>query len=185
MNEIVVVGNGPSLLDKYNGKKINSFRNVLRFNYFTTLNYERYVGEKTTMWFTGTGYEPDNWRNKLNYDRIFLFSWQKDLDICKPYLKFKENITQCPVEFVDHKYILDIQDYMKNKKYTTYSSGAICIQLLLNLYDQITITGFDWWEKRSQHHYYSKSGTLGPLHDPNIEKEYIFKLVSENKIVFL
>ena len=44
---IVIVGNGTSILDNPNGHKIDSFETVLRFNGFKIKKHEEYTGTKT------------------------------------------------------------------------------------------------------------------------------------------
>lgn len=183
-NKIIVVGNGSSLIQKENGILIDAYDDVVRFNYFVTDGYEKHVGTKTTLWFAGIGYEPANWRNQLSYKKINVFSWQRIAEKCAAYQEYKKHITHCIVEKVNQKFVTDIQDYTGNKEYYYYSSGAICLSMLLNVYDKITITGFDWWESNKKHHYCDEA-TAGTLHDPMVEKEYIFKLIADNRVIFL
>lgn len=46
---IVVVGNGPSVLNTKYGDLIDSFGSVVRFNNFVTEGYEEYVGRRTDI----------------------------------------------------------------------------------------------------------------------------------------
>ncbi len=45
---VIIVGNGTSILDSKNGKSIDSFDDVVRFNSFRIKDYEEYTGKKTT-----------------------------------------------------------------------------------------------------------------------------------------
>ena len=47
---IAIVGSSASLLEKENGKLIDSFDEVVRFNRAPTEGYEKYVGEKSTIY---------------------------------------------------------------------------------------------------------------------------------------
>ena len=183
-NKLIVVGNGSSLLDKKNGELIDSHEEVLRFNFFSTEKFEEYVGTKTTMWFTGTNFSEKNWRITLPYKKVFTFSWQWDENKCLAHQGYLQAIKQCPIEKVGKNNIIEIQKYVNDDKYFAYSSGSICIWRLLKDYDQITITGFDWWEKRDKHHY-NDNHIIGTLHKPDLEKRFIFKLLEDNKIKFL
>lgn len=52
---VVLVGNGPSRYK--NGRLIDSFDEVIRFNSYETFGHEEYVGSKTTIWC----YSSNNW----------------------------------------------------------------------------------------------------------------------------
>ena len=50
--KIIIIGNGPSVLDKENGKLIDSFDKVARFNTFKNdSEYSKFVGTRTDLWF--------------------------------------------------------------------------------------------------------------------------------------
>ena len=46
MSEIILVGNGPSILENELGSEIDSFDKVVRFNNFEIEGYEKHVGSK-------------------------------------------------------------------------------------------------------------------------------------------
>ena len=48
-NTVILVGNGPSLLDKKNGQKIDSFDTVVRFNLYNTVDHIAYTGTTTNI----------------------------------------------------------------------------------------------------------------------------------------
>jgi hypothetical protein len=50
MSELVVVGNGPSLLGSRLGSKIDAFRHIVRFNGYRLEGFESDVGTRTTIW---------------------------------------------------------------------------------------------------------------------------------------
>lgn len=183
-SNVILVGNGASLLDKKNGEKIDSFDEVLRFNYFDIANFEKFTGQKTTIW--STCYEINNgeWRSTLKYNKIFCFTYIWDITLCKAYKKLLEVIKCCPVEKVTRDNIIEIQNYVDNKDYFCYSSGAVLIWRLLKDHNELTITGFDWWEGREKHHY-NDNGKIGNIHNPYIEKIFIDKLLEDRKIKFL
>ena len=47
---VVIVGNGPNILNSNLGNKINQFDYVMRFNSPNIIDYKKDVGEKTTHW---------------------------------------------------------------------------------------------------------------------------------------
>lgn len=55
---VVLVGNGKSVLKKSNGKSIDSADVVGRFNYFETKGFEKKVGTRLDLWFLGELRQP-------------------------------------------------------------------------------------------------------------------------------
>ena len=55
---VVLVGNGKSVLKKNNGKTIDSADVVGRFNYFQTKGFEKKVGTRLDLWFLGELRQP-------------------------------------------------------------------------------------------------------------------------------
>ena len=49
MSNIILVGNGPSILENEFGSKIDQFDKVVRFNNFEVEGYEKYVGSKCSV----------------------------------------------------------------------------------------------------------------------------------------
>lgn len=50
MSAIVIVGNGPSLLGRGLGDRIDGFAEIVRFNGYQVAGHERDVGRRTTIW---------------------------------------------------------------------------------------------------------------------------------------
>jgi|GEM_PF-2546545 len=59
----------------------------------------------------------------------------------------------------------------------------IAIWLMLKTQPQVTLTGFDWWE-RDKHHY-SDNAARGNLHQPQKEFRVIQRLRDEGRLEFL
>jgi len=49
---VVVVGNGPLLLQHFWGSNIDSFDEIIRINRYKLTGYERHTGHRTTLWAT-------------------------------------------------------------------------------------------------------------------------------------
>jgi predicted O-methyltransferase YrrM len=59
-SNVILVGNGPSLLASKKGSTIDQFDEVVRFNRFRMRGYEDHIGSKTTVWSTiGRGQTPE------------------------------------------------------------------------------------------------------------------------------
>ena len=165
---IILVGNGISILNKKNGSKIDSFKNIVRFNSFKIKGYEEYTGEKTSIWVTVNNYHEKN----INYfDRVIAHSWAdhnncefyKDLQKKRNIIKFSKNIIKnIPIEYP--------------------STGLISIYYFLNEFDFVYITGFDWWENNK--HHYGDNEFRGDLHEPKKEHKIIKDFINEGKIKF-
>lgn len=68
--KIVVVGNGSSVLNYEFGKLIDTFDEVVRFNFYEIEGYEKHVGTKTTIWFRNSG--PMIERDESQFKQVIL-----------------------------------------------------------------------------------------------------------------
>jgi len=69
---VVVVGNGPSLMGKGLGHKIDKFPNVIRVNKFRIKGYERDVGSRTTGWHVNENLGLDFINGKIKEEKLNL-----------------------------------------------------------------------------------------------------------------
>jgi hypothetical protein len=186
MQEIIIVGNGTSVLEVENGSKIDTFKKVVRFNSYAIKDYEKYVGERTDIWFNVINFsnKQNEWRMAKKYDKIYLHSWQWDEKKDKLYKEFLEfyKDKNMLIEKTKRHTCVEMSEFIENK-YMAFSTGAIAIWMMLKNYEMVTITGFDWWERKA--HHYSDSAVRGNNHKPELEKILIDKLVIENKLKFL
>jgi hypothetical protein len=166
---IVIVGNGTSLLDRKNGSLIDDFECVVRFNSYKIKGYEDHVGTKTNIWFTVNKAHIDEIQD---YDRVITHSWINH-DICDVY-----------ADLLSKRYVSKLsKSFIQSFPLGNPSTGLLAIYYLLNEYEYVYITGFDWWE-RDEHHY-GDNEERGSLHDPKKEKDLIDRLVADNKVKFL
>lgn len=167
MQSIILVGNGSSLLDRKMGNEIDKFDKVVRFNSFKIQGFEEYTGIKTDIWFTVNGCH----KNEINeFDEVIFHSWAR-LENCKMYadLKRYRDIKKIKME--------QIQEIGINHP----STGLIAIFHFLKSFPEITITGFDWWNRKK--HHYGDDEPRGTLHKPILELQKINSL--GNQIKFL
>ena len=184
--DCIIIGNGSTLLNKKHGEIIDKFDDVVRFNAYTIKSYEDYVGTKTTTWFNVINYvnKDAEWRMTIPYKKIYLHSWQWDTTKDKLYIdfmRFYNNDTEY-IEKTNRSTLLEMQEF-NNVKYSTFSTGAISIWLMLKIYKQIYITGFDWWDNDT--HHYNDRAPRGTIHKPQIEKSFIDKLISQGRIIMI
>jgi hypothetical protein len=180
-NKIILIGNGPSALDYKFGERIDSFGTVVRFSWFHTKNYEDFVGTKTDIWFTTVACPS---RMKKSYRQIFEHSWEWDKQKDRSYKKLKENYPNTKISKVKRKTLEEMQEFVGSKDYWLYSTGAIAAYLLSKEYGQVTLYGFDWWEKRDKHHY-GDNQSIGKIHKPDHELKLFLKLAEDDRVVDL
>ena len=160
MKEIILVGNGSSMLDKKNSYEIDSYKKVVRFNSFKIKGYEDYVGTKTNIWFTVNKAHIDRIHD---FDEVIFHSWasEENCDLYKDFLKYRS------VEKIK-------KEMVKETGIEHPSTGLIAIFYFLKRYNQINIVGYDWWHKDK--HHYGDEEARGTLHRPQKEFEIISKL---------
>jgi hypothetical protein len=180
-NKIILIGNGPSALDHKFGKLIDSYDDVVRFSWFYTKGFEDCVGSKTDIWFTTVA---DPARMKQSYKQIFEHGWEWRATEDKIYKKLKENYPDMEITKVKRETLEEMQEFVGSKDYWLYSTGAIAAYLFSKEHGQVTLYGFDWWEKRAKHHY-GDNLTIGRNHKPDHELKFFLKLAEEERVVNL
>ena len=170
MPSIVVVGNGPSILNNKLGEQIDSFDEVVRINHYMPL--KEYSGEKVTIFCTST------YRTKF-YQEIpklvkEILIWD-ELDYKKSvYDKFPQTkyIDTTPIK--NH---LEIVHGFKTFPETPYASTGISLLMYIiqeNKYDNIHIVGFDNLKRNTQEHYFDNTQFIGAsVHSSDLEKKFI------------
>lgn len=157
-NRILLVGNGSSLLDKEYSNIINTYSIIVRFNSFRLSGYERFVGNRTDVWFTVNRHHFD----KINsFDKVVFHSWANQ-EKCKMFKELKQQRND--VEKVS-------ENVLKKIPLSFPSSGLIAIYY----FDcNVDLIGFDWWGTKK--HHYGDLEVRGKLHNPKKEYEIIKSL---------
>lgn len=171
-NSILLIGNGPSILNNEIGNIIDSHNLICRFNAFKIDGYEKYTGIKTDIWVTCL---IDN-VIKQNYNKykFVYFPLQQ-----KRYLELEKIIPNSKC----FPHSIYTKASMLNGKYFYPSSGLLaCIYFIENGYDVI-IHGFDHFQ--SQKHHYCDNLDVGPNHSPNMELQAFNTLILNNKVKVL
>ena len=184
-SEIIIVGNGTSILDKEYGEKINSYSKVVRFNNYGTRGFEKYAGLKTNIWFNVVDFnnKENEWRMNENYEKIYIHSWEPNSEKDELLINFKnfyKHKDDSFLEKIPHNLIKEIVKYSDDPTYTKISTGLIAIWFFLKEYKSVDIIGFDWWG--TEKHHYNDNFSRGNMHKPKIEKQIIDKLIKKNKI---
>ena len=173
MKGVLLVGNGPSCLNKEYGDLIDSYQTVVRFNDFVINGYEKYVGSKTDVWVKtkkSNKYNKNDFKHKYYVHPRVLKSTDDDLQ------KLKERGYEIiPLHFHD-----TIDKLIKGNLWAT--TGLVMVYHFIHKGLEVTIHGFDFFEN-GVHYYEDRSKMVG--HRPDIEKDIITDLIKNKKIKLL
>lgn len=187
-SDIIIVGNGSSLLERELGDQIDNYNSVVRFNAFEIKNFEKYVGTKSTIWFNVVAFKKPNWKIFHAWEKIYLHSWQWDITQDQFYIEFAKIIKDSKTNLdiltkISKKTIEEIILYSGDDSYQFFSTGLIAIWEMLKIYPTVDVVGFDWWDYEK--HHYNDNAIRGTLHKPQKEKAILNKLMLENKVNFI
>lgn len=192
--KVIIVGNAASLLNKTNGKLIDSFDKVIRCNECIINGYEQFTGSKTDILAVPANEILERIINKKgktsnedyinNVSEIWYTRFPKWVEktIKTASLSIYNNKTFKYISDKDFDYINDI---FKGVHYP--STGAVAVYLAITRFTnhKIFITGFDGFQTN---HYYSSEETdkeidnVGKFHHSCNEIKYISDLLSNNII---
>ena len=192
-NEILIIGNGRTVLDHSFGEQINAIPIVGRINNFSVENYSEYVGVKTDIWFNGANQNLK--RQKVIPNEVVVFippgilrrKKEKIHDRISRRLHIdKEKYSLIPLETMENYEIL-----IGVKRSTT---GTSCILWAVENFEKVIIHGFDFFID-SKSHYNDNFITKwlinwginkkGGKHNMMAEKIYIEKLIQDKKVIQL
>lgn len=171
-SEVILIGNGSSVLDRQLGKIIDSFGRVIRFNSFKLSGFEDNVGTKTTDWYNTRLFSEGDFRFHIAYYRYVFHSWSWN----KRPIKYEEMFSLVMADIkssTNEKTTIEMTDFL-GEKYKWFSTGAIAAWEMLKEFDRVHLFGFDWWE-RTKHHY-GDGEIRGVVHKPDMEKRFFQKL---------
>ena len=191
--EILIIGNGRSVLKYSFGKQINTISIVARINNFTIKYYSEYIGQKTDIWFNGANQNLK--RQKVIPNEVVVFippeilrrKKEKIHDRISRRLHIdKEKYSLIPLETIENYEILT-----GVKRPTT---GTSCILWAVENFEKVIIHGFDFFID-SKSHYNDNFITKwlidwginkkGGKHNMMAEKIYIEKLIKDKKVTQL
>ena len=198
-SKVLVVGNGPSLLNREMGEKINEYDIVIRLNDYKIKGYEKYVGNKTDIWFTGMGWQLEKRKiNNIKSTLICSGKWYKRQDILRQIQKKiipkvnEDKVNTQNIYYINNPSMFSIRVNGINK---TFSTGLMALLIGINyFYHPITIVGFDGIiEKSKEHrsglampHYYDRKTEVAKnVHDFSNERDILIQLKQYNKIKLL
>ena len=191
--EILIIGNGRSVLDHSFGEQINKFSIVGRINNYSIDNYAEYVGGKTDIWFNGANQNLK--KQKVIHNEIVVFIPPEILRRKKE--KIHERISR-RLHINKEKYLLIPFETMENYEILTGvkrpTTGTSCILWAVENFEKVIIHGFDFFID-SKSHYNDNFITKwlidwginkkGGKHNMMAEKVYIEKLIQDKKVIQL
>lgn len=168
---IIVVGNGPSILEKNNGDIIDSFDEVIRINHYIPIPEK--TGKKVTKFYSTT-YEMSERQHYLkiireinNDAKIIIFN------LGQPW------ITEEHIEL--RNISSEVNDFLRHYGFNAYptapfaSTGIVILaELLLENQNTIHIIGFDGIKPNSKLHYFSDEQRISEQYDHSSELEISF-----------
>lgn len=185
--KVCLVGNGPSLLERADGARIDGFDEVVRFNRYRTSGWAKHVGTKTTVWATTSGRagpgDPEPWPGKviLAHGRA-----EEEAMVYRPgrvwrvpprfYQKWRERLAE--------------RTSMANPEKILPSTGFLVLAWLLEEagVGKVWVAGFDGFSKRAtgQHHYWDGRSARRPAeHDGDQERAALLEWRSAGRVEFL
>ena len=191
--EILIIGNGRSVLEYSFGKQINTISIIGRINNFSIRNYSEYIGQRTDIWFNGANQNLK--RQKVIPYEVVVFIPPEILRrkkekihgrISKRLHIDKEQYSLIPLEVME-----SFEKISGVKRPTT---GTASILWAVENFDKVYIHGFDFFID-SKSHYNDNFITKwlidrginrkGGKHNMMAEKQYIEKLIQKKQIILL
>jgi len=180
-NKIIIIGNGPSALNRKMGSIIDTFEDVVRINDYKIKGFQKYIGSKTTIWARSNSNRTKD-RKWNNFKKVIICSPEWNYKNTKRLLKRKEGqgivIPRNKSLLLQKK--LDLPGRVrKNGKWLRGwpSTGLILLDYLIEQYECIYIYGFDFFKKingHARHYYNNKEKMIATyVHDYDKERQWV------------
>ena len=192
-NNLLIIANGPSSLKNKLGYEIDQFEEIGRINNYTTNNFEKFIGSKTSIWFNGAN-QGLKVRKNIPKKTIILVPYEI---LCRKEEKIIQKISK-KLNLDNGQYILikkeKMREFEKNSNIKRPTTGLNSILWGIENYDKVIIHGFDFFENGKEHYYDSyltkKIANLKIVgkankHDNQSEKLFVQKLIKKKQVVQL
>lgn len=192
-DSILIIGNGPSVLEAKLGKIIDQFPAVGRINNYATAGFEDFVGSKTDIWFNGAN---QNLKKRTDKPERIVVLIPPEILQDKGYsiharIQKRLQVNPAQYELVPVEEMEQIEQECGAARPTT---GTASILWALWNFSRVTIYGFDFFKTSKSHYNDSRflkslkdSGIIKKAHkhDMTTEEAYIHALVSKGKLQLL
>jgi hypothetical protein len=160
--EIVLVGNGPSILDKELGSYIDEHEIVVRFNAFVTEGFEKHCGTKADIWVRHPYV-----RELRSAPKVLI-----KISAGRPLPPFPwERTGDQLMGDAGQVYIEQVLQVTPGRKWC-WSTGIHAMAHFSMLYDCVNFCGFCGHSKKGNFHYYEDTET-NVLHNFELERKFI------------
>jgi hypothetical protein len=191
--EILIIGNGRTVLDHSFGEQINAIPIVGRINNFSVENYSEYVGVKTDIWFNGANQNLK--RQKVIPNEVVVFIPPGILNRKKG--KIHDRISR-RLHIDKAKYSLIplevMETFEKISGVTRLTTGTASILWAVENFEKVLIHGFDFFIDSKSH--YNENlinkwlidrgiNKKGGKHNMIAEKQFIEKLIQRKQVILL
>eukprot|EP00899_Mesostigma_viride_P018741 jgi/Mesvir1/26869/Mv20611-RA.1 len=203
--EAVIIGNGRSLVNSNLGSTIDKYKEVVRFNFFTTAGYESHIGTKTTIWFVNLLRDPKGRPHTGGADSarqivvpiVFRAGCTEKKWNCPPADSSKarkraqrvsEIMEQYKRERLDHKLFVGSLEREEALLYGKLgfkakfpSTGLLAVAYMALRHKQVAIAGFDFAKGVHEHYFETKTKT-STVHAMAEETAVIQKLIAKGQV---
>ena len=191
--EILIIGNGRTVLNHSFGEQINAIPIVGRINNFSVENYSDYVGVKTDIWFNGANQNLK--RQEVIPNEVVVFIPPEILR-CKKEKIHGRISKRLHIDKAKYSLIpLEVMEtFEKISGVTRLTTGTASILWAVDNFEKIFIHGFDFFIDSKSH--YNENiinkwlidrgiNKKGGKHNMMAEKQFIEKLIQEKQIILL
>lgn len=179
----ILVGNGPSILDKKQGTKIDQFDVVVRFNTFYIEGFEEYTGTKIDVWAVNIGY--------IAFPNDGGIQWLlPNVPIPKTIVFAPYTLEKFPnynkikvMPFPPNTYLCSEKIARDADVLFTGKTWISCGLMAVMEYAPCTIVGFDCFSGRR--HHIVDDGKGSQWHDSERERKFIDEMIAKKLVTHL
>ena len=192
-DKILIIANGPSLLQYKFGNQIDKFKNIARINNYKIDGFNEYIGKKTSIWFNG-GNQNLSIPNIMP-EKIIVFV---PYDLQNKNLKKIQLRTSQRLKLNQEKYnLISKDDMLKFENISNIqrpTTGLNSILWSISNYKKVIIHGFDFFQGSKNHYYdsffvkkisYLKDLLFSEKHNHYSEKKFVEKLIKDKRVISL
>lgn len=188
-SDIILVGNGRSLMGRGIGATIDAFKTVVRFNNFLTAGFEEHVGTRTDWWARNE--VDETFPRPEVFSKILLRLKGEEFEAfqkgcAEVYPDLKARYPKTPIEIVP----LSVYGELMCAAGFEHSplTGTVVASHLLRKHARVHVCGFDNLSGAAENlrHYYSDTATIGESedwHETDKESAYMNDLIRAGKVV--
>tara|TARA_R110000772_G_scaffold266171_1_gene388289 strand:+ start:5750 stop:6331 length:582 start_codon:yes stop_codon:yes gene_type:complete len=181
--EILVIGNGDSVLKLDAGLAIDSFDGpIVRLNRAITKGFESKVGTRTDVWATG-GDTYYHFRLPELGAKTLLMVIPSIADAHKEWLWWRFNQDREPGQELINITKDEYSSLSEKGASLGPSTGLLSVGYYLNKGYRVHHYGFDHFLSVKVHYWHESPGTFTGFHHPHKEKEWFAKKESEGSLV--